>query len=174
MSSTTLRVSLIGAAIAFGLQIVGIIPCVGPVISCLGLLALAVGVGIMVVRVSAEPFATSGAAAGAGAIAGAIAGAVSSVVSTVISLIQVSLGIGMADISNWYRYLPPEAIRELHRYGIDPSSLSAPRTLGVAALAGGCFGLIFSIIIFAAIAAVAAMVYQSSQQGKQGSSDEEA
>lgn len=172
MTNGALKAGLVGAAIAIGLQLIGLIPCIGGIISCLGLLVLAIGVGILAVRMATEPIPTSGLAAGGGAIAGAITGAVSSVLSTIVGLIQLTLGIGMGNLANWYRYMPPEALAQMHRYGIDPRTVLAPRVLGVGALVGGCFSFIITIIIFAAIAAVAALVYHSSLQGPQGTTAE--
>lgn len=165
------KAGLIGAAIAIGLQLIGLIPCIGSLISCLGLLALAIAVGVLAVRMATAPIPTPGTAAGAGAIAGAITGAVSSVTGTILSAIQVALGVGMANISQWYRYMPPEALEQMRRYGMDPRAMLGPRTLGAGVLLGGCFSLVFAVVIFAAIAAVAALVYHSSQQGKQGTTD---
>ncbi len=162
------KAGLIGAAIAIGLQLIGLIPCIGPVLSCLGLLALAVAVGVLAVRMATEPISSSGTAAGAGAVAGAITGAVSSVTGTILSALQLALGFGMANISQWYRYMPPEALEQMRRYGMDPRMMLQPRALGAGLLLGGCFSLVFAIIVFAAIAAVAALVYHSSQQSKPG------
>jgi len=171
MTNGALKAGLIGAAIAIGLLLVGLIPCIGPVLSCLGLLVLAVAVGVLAVRMATEPIPTSGSAAGAGAVAGAITGAVSTVTGTILSAIQVVLGVGMANISQWYR-LPPEALEQMHRYGMDPRTVLGPRALGASVLVGGCLSLVFAIVIFAAIAAVAALVYHSSLQGPQGTTDE--
>ncbi|NLE75573.1 MAG: hypothetical protein GX605_02325 [Chloroflexi bacterium] len=166
MTNAAWRAALIGAAVAAGLQIVGIIPCVGSVISCLGLLALAIAVGMLVVRLSEPPLQTGGKAAGLAAAAGAVTGAASSIVGTVISLVQAALGVGAARGTDFlYRNLPPEALQEMQRYGMDPKTVMSPRNLTLGAAVGGCFSFVFSTLIFAAIAAASAAVYHSMRQG---------
>ena len=172
-----LKAGLIGAAVAVGLQLIGLIPYVGGCINCLGLLILAVVVGILAVRMSRDPFPTSGSAAGAGAIAGGITGAASSIVGGIIFLIQTTVGFrGAGGPDVFLRNLPPDVLREFQRQGIDPqmfAEIMNPRTMSVFAIVGGCVGLVFGIIIFGAIGAIAAMVYYSSQQDKEPTSVEE-
>lgn len=162
------KAGLVGAAIAIGLQLIGLIPCVGSILSCLGLLALAIAVGVLAVRMATEPVPSAGSAAGAGAIAGAITGAVSSVAGTFLSALRIAVGFGMGNAANWYRYLPPEALRQMREYGMDPRLLAPARVLGLGTVVGGCFSLVFSVLIFTAIAAVAALVYYSSREGTAG------
>ncbi|MBC7224966.1 MAG: hypothetical protein H5T59_11965 [Anaerolineae bacterium] len=168
MVNGAVKAGLVGAAIAVGLQIVGLIPCIGSILSCLGLLALAVAVGVLAVRMATEPIPSSGSAAGAGAIAGAITGAVSSVAGTLLAVLRIAVGFGMGTAANWYRYLPPETLRQMREYGVDPRLLASPRVLGLGTVVGGCFSLAFSVLIFAALAAVAALVYHSSREGTAG------
>lgn len=88
-----IKAGLIGGGIGIILVLLGYIPCLGFFISCLGSLALALGVGVLAVQMGGREIATAMGGLGAGAIAGGLTGFISSVASIFIQFILALLGI---------------------------------------------------------------------------------
>ena len=161
MKSGTLKAGIIGIAVAFVLQIIGLIPCIGAIIACLGTLGLAISVGVLAVQWSKGEIATSREAAIAGGIAGAVTGTAGSLFSTFFALISNLLGIGIR--GNWQSYIPADTLSEMQQYGWDPSVFESAQASIGSILISGCVGFFVTAIVVGAIAALAALVYQSTR-----------
>lgn len=161
MKSGALKAGVVGIGVALVLQIIDLIPCIGTIIACLGTLALAIAVGVLAVRWSKGEIATSGEAAVAGGMAGVITGAAGSLISTFFDLISNLLGIGIR--GNWQSYMPSDRLSEMQQYGWDTSIFDSAQASIGGILLGGCVGFFLAAILVGAIAALAALVYQSTR-----------
>lgn len=111
--SNWLKAGLIGAAVVIVLNLLGLIPCAGCFTWILGLATYGC-VGALAAYWM-PPVRMAGAAAGQGALAGLIAGAIGGVVGVFLSVVQAAV----LRPAQWFSQIPPEALREMHRVGID-------------------------------------------------------
>lgn len=152
--SNWLKAGLIGAAAVVGLNLLGLIPCVG----CITWLLVLVAYGC-VGALAAYWMPTvrmAGPAAGQGALAGLIAGAIGGVVGIFLSVVQAAV-IGPLQ-AEMFKLLPPEALSELYRAGIDPGQLLRPGP-GLVGFGGAtvCCGI--GLAIAAGLGALGAIIF---------------
>jgi len=120
--SNWLKAGLIGAAVVVVLDFVNLIPgaiCCTWVTEwvtygCIGALA----------AYWMTPTRMAGPAAGQGALAGLVAGAIGGAVGVVLFVIQATV-LGAAE------WIPPDALQEMYRAGIDPDMFLAPVGIGI-------------------------------------------
>jgi hypothetical protein len=150
--SPWLKAGLIGAAVVTGLNLLGLIPCVGLFTCLLGLLAY-VGVGALAAYWM-PPLRMAGPAAGQGALAAALAALIGGIVNAVIMTIQMAI----TDTASILSQIPAETMQQLEQAGIDPSMFVGP---GAGVMIGSvcCLGgLIFAAILGAVGGAVFAAI----------------
>jgi len=138
--SNWLKAGLIGAAVVVVLNLLAFIPCVG----CFTVIPALLTYGCVGALAAywMPPVRMAGPAAGFGALAGLITGVVDAIAGIFVAVISSLFWGSVAGVSQ----LPPEALRELHRAGIDPAFLnmagSAAGALTCATICSGIFLLI--------------------------------
>ncbi len=134
-----LKAGLIGAAVVVVLNLLAFFPCV----ACLTLIPTLVTFGCVGALAAywMPPLRMAGPAAGYGALAGLITGLVDAVMGVVVIVASTVFWGSVSAVSQ----LPPEALRELQRAGVDPSLFAAP--LASAFFATICSGIFVVIAV---------------------------
>ncbi len=150
--SPWLKAGLIGGLILVGLNLLGLIPCVGALTCGLGILAYA-GIGALAAY-WLPPVREAGQGAGQGALAAMLAAVIGGIVNTIVATIQMALTDTAAVLSQ----IPPDVLRQLQEAGVDPSMFVGP-TAGVMFGSMCCVGgLVIAAILGAIGGAVLAAI----------------
>lgn len=160
MVQAGLKAGLIGGVIAVVLALIGLIPCVGWAICCLGSLVLMVGVGALAVNFGGSEIATSTEGAGAGAIAGAITAFIGGAVNMVVGLVRAAI-LGATAATSALGQIPPEAWRALRDLGIEPSLFVRWTTGFGGQLVGGSLCCLMGIVIAVVLGALGGLLWKT-------------
>ncbi len=149
--SPWLKAGLIGAAILFVLNVLGVIPCIGCLTLLLGFLAY-VGIGALAAYFL-PPVREAGTAGWQGALAAVIAALVGGLVNMVIATVRMAVTDSAAMLSQ----MPPEVLQQLRDAGVDVANMGpAFGLLGGSVCCGS--GLILAAILGAVGGAIFAAV----------------
>jgi hypothetical protein len=118
-----IKAGLIGGAVLFVLDLLGLVPVLGCLSMPLQLLAY-IGIGVLA-GFWMTPRREGGPAAGQGAIAGLIAAAIGGVVSIFLAPVSLAMSGGPQAILS---QLPADSLRALESAGIDPNIIVNPAT----------------------------------------------
>jgi hypothetical protein len=152
--SNWLKAGLIGAAVVFVLNLLAFIPCVG----CFTVIPALVTFGCVGALAAywMPPVRMAGPAAGYGALAGLITGVVDALMGIFVAVVS---GLFWGSVSGLSQ-LPPEAILELHRAGIDPVLLQIGSSVAVATTCSTMCGAIF-LLIAVGLGALGGLIFAS-------------
>ena len=153
MSKAGLKAGLVGGAVMFVLQLIGLIPCAGCFTWILGFAAYA-GAGVLAAYWLPTP-RSAGDGAGAGAIAGILSGVIGGIFGMILSGIQFALTDSAAIMSQ----IPQESLDAMREAGMNPEMFASAGFV----LLIGSLCCVIGMVIAAVLGAIGGAIFASVQ-----------
>lgn len=151
-----LKAGLIGGAVVFVLDLLGLIPFIACVTLPLSLVIYPI-VGGLAASYLPTPRMT-GQGASQGALAAVVAGLIGETIRMIIGLISTAMGGTAQALSQ----IPPETFEQLGDLGISPEMFAGAGSLGISAVCGSiCCGI--GVLIAAALGAIGGLIFAAAK-----------